>query len=147
MSFDISRLTETVDLSGGHWIDEVQDHPGLRLKVRSVNYKPYQVATNGFYRRNRKVVETDDGFVNAIPATGKHIAEHLLLDWDMSNATGPFALKDGKKPVQYSPEVAVAVLSADDGHGVGSEYRSAVLWAAGKVAEKLAGEADTLSGN
>lgn len=147
MGFELSRLNEEIDLSDGYWIDEVEDHPGLRLKVRSLNYKPYQVATNAFYRRNRRLVETDDGFITAIPATGKHIAAHLLLDWDMSNATGPVALKNKGKPVEYNTEVALAVLTADDPHGVGAQYRNAVLWAAGKVAERLASEAETLSGN
>lgn len=147
MSFDISRLNEQVDLSGAVWIDEVQDHPGLRIKVRSINYKPYKVASTGFYRRNRKVSESDEGLVATQPAAGKLIAEHLLVDWDMSGAVGPFALKDGDKPVSYNAKLALAVLTADDPHGAGEEYRNAVLWAAGKVAERLAAESKESAGN
>lgn len=148
MGFELSRLNEEIDLSDGYWIDEVEDHPGLRLKVRSLNYKPYQVAANAFYRRNRKQIDADDGFITAMPATGKHIAEHLLLDWDMSNATGPTALVSGGKLVEYSTEVALMVLTAKtDPHGIGAAYRNAVLWAAGKVAERLAADADAFAGN
>lgn len=147
MSFDISRLGEEVDLSGGVWIDEIDDIPGARLKVRSINYKPYQVATGGFYRRNRKTVDTDEGLIDSQPATGKLMAEHLLLDWDLSKATGPFALKDKGKPVKYDKDVAFIVLSASDQFGVGGAYRNAVLNSANKVAERLLAETNEAAGN
>lgn len=147
MAFDISRLGEEVDLSGGFWIDDIEDMPGARLKVRSINYKPYQVATSGFYRRNRKVVDTDEGLTDIQPATGKLMAEHLLVDWDLANSTGPLALKDKGKAVKYSKAVAEAVLTANDQFGVGAAYRNAVLNSANRVAEKLLADTNEAAGN
>jgi len=147
MSFDIARLSENVDLSGGEWIDGVENIPGLRLKVRSINYKPYQVASTGFYRKNRKLSESDEGLLATQPGSGKVIAEKLLVDWDMSKAVGPYALQSGGRPVEYSSEMATAILSADDPHGIGGEYRNAVLYAAGKVAEKLLAKSEDAAGN
>lgn len=144
---ELSTLTKKVDLSGGEWVDEIPDHPGLRLKVRSANYKPYRVASSGFYRRNSKVIQTDEGLVETMPDTGKHMAEHLLVDWDMTHAKGPYALTDKGKPVPYSTDVALHILTLDDDHGIGGEYRSAVLWAANKVAENLAATTKAVSGN
>jgi hypothetical protein len=147
MAFDISRLAEKVDLSGAEWIDELSDIPGLRLKVRSINYKPYQAASGGVYRRNRKLTETDEGILDVLPKSGGPLAEFLLVDWDMANASGPYALTSDGKPVEYSKELATAVLTADDGHGVGQTYRNAVIEAANRVAEKLLSAANDAAGN
>ena len=147
MSFDISRLNETVDLTGAEWIDEISDIPGLRLKVRSINYKPYQAASGGVYRRNRKLSESDEGILEVLPKSGKPLAEYLLVDWDMSKASGPYALADGEKTVDYGKDIALAVLTSDDGHGVGQTYRNAVIEAANRVAEKLLAATNENAGN
>ena len=95
MSFDISKLNQKIDLSGGEWIDDIPDHPGLRLKVRSARYKPYRVALSAFYRANNKSIQTDEGFVDAQAQTGPLLAEHLLdliererLDVGLAQAQG-----------------------------------------------------------
>lgn len=147
MSFDISNLNAKVDLADGEWIDDIPDHPGLRLRVRSARYKPYRVALSAFYRANNKSIQTDEGFVDAQADTGKFLAAHLLLDWDQSKAKGPNALTDKGKPVAYSPELALAILSADDDLGIGDEYRGAVAYAAGKVSERLLAKTKAASGN
>lgn len=147
MSFDISRLAEKVDLTGAEWIDEISDIPGLRLKVRSINYKPYQAASGGVYRRNRKLTESDEGILEVLPKSGGPLAEYLLVDWDMAKASGPYALTDGGNSVSYSKDVALAVLTADDGHGVGQTYRNAVIEAANRVAEKLLSATNENAGN
>ena len=144
---DISALSKKIDLSPGEWIDNIPDHPGLRLKVRSARFKPYRVALSAFYRANNKAIQTDEGFVDAQPDAGKLSAEHLLIDWDMSKAKGPNALTSKGKPLSYSPEIAMAVLTADDDLGIGDEYRSAVAHAASKVAERLAATTKEASGN
>lgn len=144
---DISALSKKVNLTPGDWIENIPDHPGLRLKVRSARYKPYRVAISAFYRAQNKAISTDEGFVDAQPEAGKLSAEHLLVDWDMSKARGANALTDKGKPAAYSPELALAVLSADDDLGIGDEYRSAVAWAANKVAERLAAGTKAASGN
>ena len=147
MSFDISKLNAKVDLAGGEWIDDISDHPGLRLRVRSSRFKPYRVALSAFYRANNKNINTDEGFVDAQADAGEYAAKHLLIDWDMSKAKGVNALTDDGRPVAYSPEVALAVLTADDDLGIGDEYRSAVAYAAGKVAERLLAKTEAASGN
>ena len=79
--------------------------------------------------------------------TGKFMSAHLLLDWDQSKAKGPNALTDKGKPVAYSPELALAILSADDDLGIGDEYRGAVAYAAGKASERLLEKTRAASGN
>lgn len=147
MSFDISKLNQKIDLSGAEWVDDIPDHPGLRLKVRSARYKPYRVALSAFYRANNKAIQTDEGFVDAQAGTGPLMAEHLLTEWDMSKSKGVNALTDGGEPVAYSADLALAVLSADDDLGIGEDYRNAVAYAAGKVAERIVERTKAASGN
>lgn len=136
---DILNLDRKADLSPGEWIDDIPDHPDLRLKVRSTNYKPFRVATAALGRRSRKQLKTDEGFVDYAVRLGKPLAEHILLDWD--------GVKSGDKPVKYSPEIALKLLTADDDFGIGSNFRAAVEWAGDQVAEQLAAATEEAAGN
>jgi len=136
---DISNIDKKVDLTGGHWIGDIPDQPGVELKVRSTNYKPFRVATAGLARRNTKQLNTDEGLVDFTIAAGKPLAEHILLDWKGIESKG--------KAVPYAKQTALAILTADDDHGIGQGFRRAVEWAGDQVAEKLAKETKAAEGN
>lgn len=140
MSFDISKLNQKVDLSGGEWQGDIEDNPGVRLKVRSSRYRPYRNAVERLSRKAGK------GGLSAV-VLGEVMAEHLLLDWDFSEGDGPIVLVQNGSPVSYSADIAKAVLTADDDHGVGAQFRDAVYLAAVAVAERLASEAKESAGN
>lgn len=144
---DISALSSTVNLDDGEWIDDIPTLDGVRLKVRSTNYKPFQVATAGLARRSGKKLRTDEGAVNFQVATGKPLAEHILLDWDMTKAEGPTAMTVGGEPLVYTKDNALMLLTADDSLGIGAAYRAGVEWAGDRVAEKIAERAKEAAGN
>lgn len=144
---DISALSRKVDLDEGEWIDDIPDLDGVRLKVRSTKYKPFQVATAGLVRRTGKKMRTDEGVVGFSVQTGKPLAEHILLDWDMSKATGVTAMTAGGEPLVYSRETAEMLLTADDDLGIGAAYRQGVEWAGDRVADRIAERAKEAAGN
>ena len=136
---DIAALDKKVDLAPGQWVDDIPNEPGLRLKVRSTNFKPYEVATAGLGRRRQKQLKTDTGLVDFATELGKPLAEHILLDWDGMTSAG--------KAVKYSPDLALKILTANDDHGIGKGFRRAVEWAGDHVADKLAEDTAEIAGN
>lgn len=136
---DIALHNKPADLSPGDWVDEIPDQPNLRLRVRSTNYKPYRVAVAGLSRRFGKRLKTDEGLVEFQAALGAPLAEHILLDWQ--------GVKNGGQDLPFSREVASAVLTANDDHGIGEQFRKAVEWAGDHVAERLAEATEELAGN
>lgn len=136
---DIANLNKKVDLSGGEWVHDIPDNPGLSLKVRSTNYKPFRTATAGLARRAGRRMNTDEGIIEFAVASGKPLAEHILVDWE--------GVTSGGKKVPYSAETAMAILTADDDHGIGASFRRAVEWAGDQVAERLASATKEAEGN
>lgn len=136
---DIALHNKPVDLSPGEWVDDVPDQPGLRLLVRSTNYRPYRVAVAGLSRKFGKRLKTDAGLVEFQAALGEPLAQHILLDWSGVTNAG--------QGLPYSPDIAKSVLTANDDHGVGAEFRKAVEWAGDHVAEHLAEATEELAGN
>ncbi len=144
---DIGKINEPVDLAPGDWIDDIPALMGVRLKVRSTNYKPYKVAVQGLARRSGKKLNTDEGVGNFNVATGKPLAEHILLDWDLSKAEDVAALTDNGAPLAYSKDTALLVLGSDDAHGVGQAFRNGVEWAGDQIAERVRKRAEEAAGN
>lgn len=140
MAFDISRLNEKLDLSGGEWIDDIADNPGLRLKVRSQLYKFYKNAVERLNRKAGKRGISDVEF-------GAALADHILVDWDFKDADGPLVVTNKGKPVPYSPEIAKAVLTSDDDHGIGNAWRLAVITASNEITERNLTETEAAAGN
>lgn len=136
---DIGNLNKKVDLSEGEWIGDIPEMEGVRFKVRSTNYKPFRVATAGLARRSGKKLNSDEGLADFTVATGKPLAEHILLDWD--------GLTEGGKPLKYDAKKALAILTADDDHGIGNRFRRGVEWAGDQVAERIAIKAAEAAGN
>lgn len=144
---DISKLNDPVDLSPGEWIDDIPALPGARLKVRSTNFKPYKIAIQGLARRSGKKLSTDEGVGNFNVATGKPLADHILLDWDLSKGEDAAALTVDGEPTPYTKEAALLVLGASDDHGIGQAFRSGVEWAGDQVADRVRKRAEEAAGN
>lgn len=144
---DISALSQSIELNDGEWVDDIPTLEGVRLKVRSVHYKPAKVAISGTARRNGKKLRTDEGLVSYQVQIGKPLAEHILVDWDLSKAEGFTALTKDGKPLPFSKENALMVLTVDDALGIGDAYRAGVEWASDRVAERIAERAKEVAGN
>lgn len=144
---EIGNLDKPVDLAPGEWIDDIPALPGVRVLVRSTNFKPYEVAIQSLARRSGKKLNTDAGMVKFTLATGKVLADHILLDWDLSKAEDIAVLTKNGKPLPFSKENALLVLTANDEHGVGKAYRNGVEWAGDQVGEKVRERAQEAAGN
>lgn len=129
MAFDISKLDEKLDLTSGEWIDNIDDNPGLKLKVRSQRYKFFKSAFDRVNRKAGKNGVSDKEF-------GELLADYILVDWDFQDADGPLVLTDNGRPVPYSPEIAKKVLTAEDDRGIGSAWRLAVVAASNIITER-----------
>lgn len=144
---DIGNIDKPIDLAPGEWIDDIPALPGVRLLVRSTNYKPYEVAIQGLARRSGKKLNTDEGMGKFSIATGKVLAEHILLDWDLSKAEDVAVLTKNGKPLGFSKDNALLILTAADPHGVGKAYRNGVEWAGDQVADRVRERAAEAAGN
>ena len=144
---EIGKLNDPIDLSPGEWIEDIPALPGVKLKVRSTNFKPYEVGISGLARRMGKKMNTDEGISQFGIATGKVLAEHILVDWDLSGADEDVAITQDGKPFAYSADNALTVLTANDKHGLGKAYRNGVEWAGDRVAERLRVAAKEAAGN
>lgn len=144
---ELAALDTPVDLAPGEWIDDIPALPGARLMVRSTHFKPYKVAIQGLARRSGKKLNTDEGVGNFNVATGRPLAEHILLDWDLSKAEDIAVLTKNGKPLPFSKETALLVLGAADDHGVGQAFRNGVEWAGDQIAERVRKRAEEASGN
>lgn len=136
---DIGNLNEPLDLAPGEWIDDIPDMDGVSFKVRSTNFKPFRVATAGLARKAGKKLNTDEGLHAFNVATGKPLAEHILLDWK--------GIKSGNTEMEFTTAQALAILTADDPRGIGAAFRRGVEWAGDQVAERVNGVAKEAAGN
>lgn len=136
---DIGNLNASANLADGHWIDDIADLEGVRLKVRSSTFKPYKEAVAALARRSGKKLNSGAGVIAFGIASGKPLAEHILLDWD--------GVTEGGKAIKFDPARALAILTADDDFGIGDKFRRGVEWAADQVADRLAGTAKEAAGN
>lgn len=136
---DIANLSKPVDLSEGDWIDEIPDMDGVRFKVRSTNYKPFRVATAGLARRAGRKLNSDEGLSDFSVSTGKPLADHILIDWD--------GVTNGGSAVPFTKDMALALLTADDDHGIGAKFRRGVEYAGDQVAERISATAKEAAGN
>ncbi|MEC3912187.1 hypothetical protein U5A82_17410 [Sphingobium sp. CR2-8] len=144
---EIGHVSKKVDMNDGEWVDDIPDLDGVRLKVRSTKFKPFEVASSALIRRFGKRLRTDEGVIAFRAASGGPLADHILIDWDMTKAEGSIALTKEGKPLPYSREDARFVLTVDDDYGIGQIYRQGVEWAGDRVAEQIAARAEQVAGN
>lgn len=140
MSFDFDNLDKPVDVIGGEWVGDIPGHAGMRLKVRSRTFKPFETAHNkllrGYGKNAMKALEGDDYKT----ALGGLLVDHILLDWEK-------AVTKGGKDAKFDKAMAKKVLTSVDDRQIGENFRDAVSWCATQVAERHLGMVDDLVGN
>ncbi len=115
--------------AAGDWV-AIPEWPGVRLRVRSLNYGPYQTALSHSLRR------LSTRFPDGIPPeedaaeTGRLYAAHILLGWEGFD-------------VPWTAERAMQVL-ADPAY---RDLRRNVGWAASRVARVEAEYVEAAAGN
>ena len=138
--FNLDEMDKPVDVAGGEWIDDIPNHPGVRLKVRSRNYKPFNVAHDALLRSfGKRATQAHNSPIYQAKA-GELLAQHILLDWEN-------AVQVKGKPAKYSKDIAVKVLTSTDERGMGQTFRDVVAYAAGIVADNHLGMAEDIAGN
>lgn len=138
--FDLDTIDKPVNLADGEWIGDIPNHPGVRFKVRSNNYKPFKVAHDrllrSFGKRAMEAISTPE----YQKASGALLAEHILLDWEN-------AVKKDGKPAKYDRKLADQILTSTDDRGMGQTFRDAVAYSASVVADRHLGIAEDIAGN
>ena len=138
--FNIDDMDKPVNLGDGEWVKGLPGHPGVELKVRTSNYKPFTSAHNallrGFGRNAGKAMDSPE----YLKAVGELLAKHILLDWKN-------AVHEKGKPLPYSEKLALKILTSVDDRAMGQTFRDAVTYAASAVAERLLGVAEDIAGN
>lgn len=111
----------------GEWRD-VPDWPGVRLKVRSVNSKDYQLQREMLLQKLARKLGRLPTSPEMEPALGKLIAVHLLRGWE--------GLVDGPDdaPLAWTPEVGVEKLMDPEMR----ELENRVMLAATQVGDREA---------
>lgn len=138
--FNIDDMDKPIDVAGGDWVDNIPNHPGVRLKVRSRNYKPFSVAFDALLRSfGKKAAQAHNSPIYQ-KAAGELLAKHILLDWEN-------AVQVSGKSAKHTPELAAKVLTSVDDRGMGQTFRDVVAYAAGVVADGYLEVAEDIAGN
>lgn len=138
--FNIDQLDKPVDLEGGDWVGDIPNHPGVRFKVRSRNFKPFNVGHDALLRSfGKKATQAHNSPIYQ-KAAGELLANHILLDWEN-------AVQLKGKPAPYDKELALKILTSVDDRAMGQTFRDAVVYAAGVVADGHLGIAEDIAGN
>jgi len=137
--FDFDLADKPVNVNDGEWVGDLPSHPGVKFRVRSNAYKPFEVAHNRLLRSFGKRAAQAYTTPEYQKGLGALLAEHILLDWE--NAV---SREGAQQP--YSKELAVQVLTSIDERGMGKTFREAVAYAAGVVADRHIGLVDEIAG-
>jgi hypothetical protein len=136
---DIANIGRRVDLSEGEWIDGNPFLPGVRLKVRSLNYRPFRRALDLRMAKAGQALRDENAAMDFQDATGDLLAEHILQGWDGVTNAG--------KPLAYDAITAAGVLMAQDDFGIGQSFRRGVEWAGRMVTQRLLAVTEDMAGN
>lgn len=136
---DISGFKDNIDLSEARWIGDIAipGMQGVRFKVRSPNYKPFTAARDRAMR-SAAMDDSDDAGRFWI-ATAAEMARHLLVDWD--------GVTMGGETAKFDADLALALFSAEDPHGIGERFRKALDYATSSVAVDLLAKREEIAGN
>ena len=138
--YNLDEIDKPVDVEGGEWVGDIPNHPGMRIKVRSSNYKPFTVAHDALLRSfGKRAMKAHNSPVYQAKA-GALLAEHILLDWE------DVVLVDGKS-AKYSKAHALKILTSVADTNMGQKFRDEVAYASGIVADNLLGMAEDIAGN
>jgi hypothetical protein len=103
----------------------VAEWPGVRLKVRPLNSKDYQIARELLVQSLVKALGRMPTSPEMEPKLGALVARHLLRGWE--GLAG-----DDEKPVEYSAKLALQYLT-DPKYGA---LEAQVIWAAGRAGDR-----------
>lgn len=109
----------------GEWVD-ITEWPGVRLKVRSINSRDYQIDREMLVQKLTRQLGRFPTSPEMEPALGKLIARRILRDWD------GVIVGDGEAPTPYSAEAALELLSDPEMLA----FEQQVIWAASRVGER-----------
>lgn len=137
---DLDLIDKPIDVTGGEWVGDLPNHPGVRLKVRSGSYRPFTVAHDRLVRSFGKRAATAHTTPEYQKGIGALLAEHILLDWEN-------AVTKGGVSQPYDKALATQVLTSVDERGMGKTFRDVVAYAASVVADRHQGLADDIAGN
>jgi len=138
--FNIDEIDKPVDLVGGEWVGDIPNHPGVRFKVRSRNFKPFNVAHDALLRSFGKKATQAHNSPAYQKAAGELLAKHILLDWEN-------AVQVKGKPAKHDLDLAMKILTSVDERGMGQTFRDCVAYAAGIVADGHLSIAEDIAGN
>jgi len=138
--FNVDEMDKPVDIAGGEWVSDIPNHPGVRFKVRSRNFKPFSVGHDALLRSFGKKATQAHNSPLYQKAAGTLLAKHILLDWEN-------AVQEKGKAAKYTPELALQILTSVDNRAMGQTFRDAVAYAAGIVADGYLEIAEDISGN
>ncbi len=96
----------------GQW-ENVVGWPGVRVKVRGINYKPYQIAREMMIQKLTRTMGRQPTSTEMEPMLGKLVATHLLLGWD-GIVDGPEDDESKQTPVEWTMDVGVRYLTDRD---------------------------------
>jgi hypothetical protein len=109
----------------GDWVD-ISEWAGVRLKVRSINSKDYQIARE---TRVNKMIQSL-GRLPLAPEMQPHIAKlaasFLLIGWE------GVIVGDGDVPTEYSPAVAMELMTDP----AMRPFVEQVIWAATRIGSR-----------
>ena len=138
--FNMDDIDKPVDMESGEWVGDIPNHPGVRFRVRSRNFRPFSVAHDRLLRSFGKRAAQAHNSPEYQKAVGQLLADHILLDWES-------AVEVKGKPAPYAKDMAVKILTSTDERGMGQTFRDAVAYASGVVADRHIGLADDIAGN
>lgn len=122
----------------GHWVEDIPNAPGLRLRVRGLSSRKVLGLHDLKIRKAPRTDKNADGSLKSeasLRITREVYAEAVLLEWDGITANG--------KPVPYSKEMAKKWLSDRSG----DNFMRFVTYAANEVDELQNETAESLEKN
>jgi hypothetical protein len=123
MALKLSSI-KTVVSEQGDWI-EIAEWPGVRLKVRSIASRDYQIAREMLVQRLMRSLGRVPTSPEMEPGLGRLVATHLLRGWDGIAA-------DDNSPIEYTAALGLEYLIDPEMR----ELEQQVIWAAGRVGDR-----------
>lgn len=136
MALKLSSIAADISTENdGEWI-EIEEWPGVKLLVRSINYKAYQNAREMRLRKMTAALGRAPFGTEFAPVVAELAAAHLLLGWDG-------IVGDDEAPIEYSRAKGIEMLTDQ-------KYRALVsqtIWAATRVGDREAEFTETAAKN
>lgn len=108
----------------GEWI-EIPEWAGVRIKVRSLNSRDYQIARDMLVQRLTRTLGRGPTGPEMEPSLGRLIATHLLCGWE--GIAG-----DDESPLEYTAKIGLDYLTNPEMR----ELEHQVIWAASRVGDR-----------